>query len=243
MTIQEVHTEFKLRYDKVDGLELPNIEPEEIDLMLNQAQDMYVKQRYGTNNLKHTSFEEEQKRTDDLRALIKTANLTNYPSSDENVSAYSTNFQLPTDYFVLIWEKAVINCTTCNSTVRIPTNSFGGSATYITVDGIEVEVRPIQHVEYQKIVNDAFKGPDQTKVLRLMYKDRVEIIPSTDCEVLYYICRYLKIPERVDIGTSTTFELAEHTHTEIIDMAVKIALEGIEARRNQTFDQIKNINE
>lgn len=243
MTIQEVHTEFKLRYDKVDGLELPNIEPEEIDLILNQAQDMYVKQRYGNNNLKRTSFEEEQKRTDDLRTLVKTAVLTDYPASEENVSSYTTNFQLPNDYFVLIWEKAVINCTTCNGTVRIPTNSFGGSTTVNEVTGIEVEVRPIQHVEYQKIINDAFKGPDKTKVLRLMYKDRVEIISSTDCSTLYYICRYIKIPERVDIDTDTTFELAEHTHTEIIDMAVKIALEGIEARRNQTFDQIKNINE
>ena len=61
-----MHIEFKLGLDKTDSLNYPNFEPEEIDLWLNRAQDRFVKTRYVHNN-KTETFEETQKRTDDLR--------------------------------------------------------------------------------------------------------------------------------------------------------------------------------
>jgi hypothetical protein len=106
------------------------------------------------------------------------------------------------------------------------------------VSGIEVEVRPVTHLELEKIKNDPFKGPDQTKVLRLMYKNNVEIIPATGCTAVRYMYRYIAKPTPVSLQNNVTFILSEHMHQEIVDEAIKIALEGIEAKRNQTFTPI-----
>lgn len=109
---------------------------------------------------------------------------------------------------------------------------------YITINGIEVEVRSATHMQLERIKNDPFKGPDKTKVLRLLYKDKVEIIPASDCTVLKYVYRYIRKPTPVNVSTGVTFSLSEHTHQEIVDEAIKIALEGIEGKRNQTFTPI-----
>ncbi len=242
MTISEAHIEFKTRLDKIDALEYPNFLPEEIDLILNNAQDRYVKQRYGKTNVKRTSFEEEQKRTEDLRGLIRAVYSAPTLSLVTNVSLSGSNVELEDDHFILIWESAIINCSTCNQSLTIP-NISGGAGRTEQIEGIEVEVRPITHNEYSTIRNDPFKGPDQTKILRLMYDNYIELIPSSDCSVVYYIYRYIKYPERVSITNNITFELADHTHTEIIDVAIQVALENIEAKRGQSFDKIINTNE
>ena len=80
MTCAELHLEFKFRCDKLDTLNYPNFLPEEIDLILNNAQERLIKQRYGFNNIKRQSFEETEKRTEDLKEIVKNAILTPLPS-------------------------------------------------------------------------------------------------------------------------------------------------------------------
>ena len=70
MDIEAMHTAVKLELDKTSALELPAFEPEEIDLWLNTAIRKFVKTRYGGNNARNQSFEETQKRIDDLRTLL-----------------------------------------------------------------------------------------------------------------------------------------------------------------------------
>ena len=116
MNILEVHREFKFRLDKFDSISYPNIRPEEIDLILNHAYKRYIKQRYGITNTKRTSFEEDQKRTEDLKAVIKSINLAPITGrSDENIDYNSIFVQLPSDHWFTIGERAIINCSTCNS--------------------------------------------------------------------------------------------------------------------------------
>lgn len=222
MTIAEAHLEFKFRFDKLDALKYPNFLPEEIDLLLNQAQDRYVKQRYGLNNYKRQSFEETQKRTEDLKNLVLQVNLTVQPFSALNIDPNARFVLLPADHWFVIQERAILQYTDCNNVIR---------TTY-------VEVRPIQHIEFDKIINDAFKAPDITKILRLMDQGKIELITAPATSITSYSLRYLKRPVRVSIITSTTFELSDFTHSEIVDEAVKIALENIEAKRNPTFTPI-----
>lgn len=219
MTISEAHLEFKLRLDKIDSLNYPNFLPEEIDLLLNQAQDKYVKQRYGLTNVKRQSFEETQKRTEDLKNLVLTANLTLQPFSSNNIDSNARFIILPTDHWFILQERVTIQYNDCHN--QVLTTS--------------AEVRPIQHVEFDKVINDAFKKPDTSKVLRLMDNTQVEIIFAQGITITNYKLRYLKRPVRVNIVTGVTFELSDHTHSEIIDLAVLITLEEIEGKRNQTF--------
>jgi len=228
MTVTEMHLGFKFRLDKVDALNYPNFLPEEIDLLLNQAQDRFVKQRYGLNNIKRTSFEETQKRTEDLKNIVKTVVLT--PQAYDSANNIDTNarfFLLPTDHWFIIQERVKLQYTCGN----INTESL-------------VEVRPIQHLEFDKVMKDPFKKPDNSKVLRLMDNGKIELIYNQGSTILEYRLRYIKEPVRISLSGNIDCELSNHTHDEIIDDAVKIALEYIEGKRNSTFTPlVDNTNE
>ena len=123
MTISEAHRAFRFGLDKMDGLNAPNFLPEEIDLLLNQAQERFIKQRYDNTNVKRTGFEQDEKRTEDLKEILESTILSpaalTYPSGKSAIN--SAFFTLPADNWFIIWEKAYINCTTCNTTFTIST--------------------------------------------------------------------------------------------------------------------------
>lgn len=79
-----MHINFKLEVDKTDSLNYPDFEPEEIDKWLNIAQERYVKQRYSGMNMHRASFEQTQKRMDDLRILLTNAEITTFTSTTAN---------------------------------------------------------------------------------------------------------------------------------------------------------------
>lgn len=221
MTIAEAHLAFKFGYDKIDSLNYPNMLPEEIDLLLNQGYKRWVKQRYGNTNIKRESFEETQKRTEDLKNIVKTAVLTPQAYSADNIDTNSRFVVLPVDHWFNVQERVKLSYT-CNGT------SFEEY----------VEVRPIQHIEFDKVIKDEFKKPDTTKVLRLMDNGKVEIVYANGTTITEYRLRYIKQPVTVSLSSGVTFETSEHTHQEIVDEAIKIALEDIEAKRNNTFSPI-----
>jgi len=225
MNIAQAHQEFKFRLDKLDALNYPSFLPEEIDLVLNNAQERFIKQRYGVNNIKRQSFEETQKRTEDLKNVTVNAVLTPLAYASDNIDLNARFLTLPTNHWFTVQERCNITCTICGSSV---TNL--------------VEVIPTSHSEFSKVIKDPFKQPTENKVIRLMEAGRVELISS--CTIVDYRMRYVKQPIPVSITTNTTFELSEHTHSEIVDLAVSIALEGIEGKRTQSFNPlINNTNE
>jgi len=225
MTVAEMHLEFKFRMDNLDALNYPSFLPEEVDLLLNNAQERVVKQRYGFPNLKRQSFEETQKRVEDLKNIVVNAVLTTQPYASDNIDASARFVNLPADHWFTIQERCKLLCTICGT----PTNSFA-------------EVIPINHSEFSKRIKDPFGKPDDVIVLRLMEKGRAELISS--CEIVEYRMRYIKQPNKINLATNTTSELSSHMHSEIIDEAVKIALEAIEGGRTQTFNPlINNTNE
>lgn len=221
MTIAEFHTEFKTRVDKIDALLLPNLLTSEIDLLLNQAQDRFVKQRYGKNNVKRESFEETQKRIDDLKAI--TRNVIIAPSAysaSTNIDANARFFILPLDYWFIIQERAEVTYEDCH----------GDDVTEL------VEVRPTEHNEFTKVIKDPFKKPSTAKVLRLMENGMVELVFDPDVTLVSYRLRYIKAPVRMSYTGSVTCELSSHTHSEIVDLAVSIALEYVESKRTPGFN-------
>jgi hypothetical protein len=221
MTIAEAHLSFKFGLDKIDSLNYPNMLPEEIDLLLNQGYKRWVKQRYGYTNPKRESFEETQKRTEDLKNVVKTAVLSPQTYSSDNIDINSRFIDLPIDHWFTVQERVKLGYTCGGTSLQ----EF-------------VEVRPIQHVEFDKVIKDEFKKPDTSKVLRLMDNGKVEIIFQSGTSIVEYRLRYIKQPVTVSLTTGVTFETSEHTHQEIVDEAIKIALEDIEAKRNNTFTQL-----
>lgn len=225
MTIAQLHQEFKFRLDKLDALNYPNFLPEEIDLILNNAQDRLIKQRYGFNNAKRQSFEETQKRTEDLKNITENIILTPLAYSVNNIDTNARFVNLPTNHWFTIQERAGITCTNCGTPITQ-----------------RVEVIPITHLEVSKSLRDPFAKPNNEKVLRLMIAGKVELI--SNCTIVNYQLRYLRQPVKMSLSGNITCELSEHIHNELVDTAVSIALEGIEGKRTQSFNPlINNTNE
>ena len=208
MTIGAMHAEFKLLMDKADAGGSPSFLSPEIDRFLNAAIERFITKRAFGNNPRRTSFEEDQKRRDDLRNIIKDHNSSNFkqdPSSKPNGRFVS----LPKDYRHSINEECTLK------------------------GGARVSVKPITYDRYNKIINDPFNTPDGSEIYRLDYsKDSVELISAI--EPTKYYLRYLSTPRDVSMQDSISCILAEHTHREIVRMAVTEALENIEDPRYQS---------
>lgn len=228
MTSVEMSLAFRFGMDKLDSLNMPNFLQSEIDLLLNQAQERFIKQRYGINNNKRQSFEETQKRTDDLKALVLNAVLTpNATNSNNKPNGVFVN--LPStvgqEYWFTVNEECNIQYVDCH----------GDTITD------RVSVRAIQHDDYNEIINDPFDKPYNKEVIRLMMNNQVELISDGSTITTYYL-RYIKKPVKITYNT-VNCELSEHTHQEIVNLAIQIALEGIEANRQQTYNNIVNTEE
>lgn len=224
MTAGEMVIAFKQGLDKFDSLNYPDFEADQIDLLLNQAQDTFVKQRYGSTNVKRKSFEETQKRTEDIKNVVVNAILTPTPNAADNINTNAVFVTLPQDYWIAVQELTGVSYLDCKG---------------VTVTD-RVYTLAIQHNDYSKLIDNPFGKPKEDKILRLMENGRVELIPPSNVTITDYHLRYIKEPVRIDSINipNVDCELSSMVHQEIVNIAVQIALEGIEARRNQTFTPI-----
>lgn len=232
--ISQWHIDFKLGYDKTDSLNYPNFLPEEIDVFLNNAQDRFIEERaYGTN-FKKEGFEENQKRFDDLRNIIKNYKTTTFTTTVNN-KPNGVFINLPTDYRHAIQEDIKINYQDCkdSSTIKVS------------------KVVPLSHDRYNRTVNDPFNKPYEDQIVRLGYEGNVfELITDSNTSINEYHLRYIATPPRVQYGstyatptTDVNSILADHTHREIINIAIELALENIEAKRIATYPEIVKTDE
>lgn len=269
-----MHVAVKLECDKTSALELPAYEPEEIDYWLNNSIRKFGKTRYGGMNVKSTSFEETQKRIDDLRTLIENVTVAAVSST---ASDYPNGYRwdLPSDYWFALAEEA-------NITVSATTTRVG--IVECTID------------EYRQRLDDPYSEHKLhytlAKPLRLFNGNTVELISDGNYTVDDYYLTYFKKPQEVDVanvasgsivagttygvyntdgsyvtynsinyysgstfiglsgtttytesGTSTvntSCNLPEHTHDEIVKLAVSMMLENIEQPRYQTYQNEVN---
>lgn len=129
----------------------------------------------------------------------------------------STNIELnyPDNFLYILKEYANIN-TTCKSNNR-------------------VDVLPITQDEYNKVVENPFRG-SKSKVLRLE-ENKIKLI--TDLPIISYTMTYLSNPSPIilidlpngltinnESKKSTTIETSESIHREILDKAVQLAIQS-----------------
>lgn len=230
MTVAQMHTEFKIGLDKVDSLAAPNFLVTEIDIFLNNAQEQFIEQRAGKTNIKREGLEETQKRIDDLKNIIENYETTTFVNTTSN-KPNGVFVDLPSNYRRAIEEEVSISYTDCN-----------GDATTGRPN-----VTPTTHDRYNTVVKkDPFNKPNKSQVYRLAFSrqagnETFELITSPSETITNYYLRYLKDPVSITYGTQyvppvadVDCELSNHTHREIIALAVKNALEDIQSPRYQT---------
>lgn len=228
MDILTMHNYVKVEMDKTSSLELPAFEPEEIDYWLNEAIRKFIESRYGGVNPKGKSFEESQKRIDDLRSIV-----TLFSPTVNTSSEYTNGWRadLPANYLHALAHQVTI--------AWPPTTQ-----TYSDTSPVE----QISHDALYKALHDPFSSHvfhlNHAEPL-LFYKENtgadgdIIMISDGNYDITELKLSYLRQPATVlnDLVTpanNVDCDLPEHTHAEIVKMAANMMLENIESPRYQS---------
>ena len=249
MDVGEMHYEFKLKLNKVDSLDYSNFLAPEIDWYLNEAQEVFIKQRYGKTNVKRAGFETTQKRTDDLRNLVvKDLILASSPTSSDP-SVYES--VLPHDYMF---------------SIRNIANGMKGIC-----EG-KLNCVQTQHDDLNDTLKNPFYAPSfEWREVPLVFgtsgggasdANKIFVYSDGSFSITSVNMDYLRQPARIAypsgiaggqymlpdsagtvISTDQNCELAEHTHKEIVDLAVQIVAGDIDHPGIQSKMLKTSINE
>jgi len=233
MTILEMHTAFRLELDKVNSLQYPDFTSIEIDYWLNRSIREFVKTRYSGLNAHRSAFEQTQKRIDDLRTLVREVNIpcTSVGSTKPNgyvlTNGFSNTAFASAPYWLSLGEEV--------SLVLPDTSTVTAGVTEITAD------------EYRAELDNPYSTYilhyDQAKPLRLFYNNTIEFITDGTYSVSSADIRYIKSPATVSFSGVVSCDLAEHTHDEIVSIAVRLALENVEQPRHESYSQEVSVME
>lgn len=226
MTTLEMVRQFKLLLDKTDSLTLDEFTPDEIVHYLNLGIEEFVKTRYR-------EFEQTQKRIDDLRSLVIVGSYVAIaPYYNNNLRGYVLPVSLldapAFPYWFYLADQYRLFDAVCQK-------EFTGHIKTRQVDDLqEVEMNPFNRstpLTPNKIITaDGFT---------LFFGEQLSTTRYTS--QLYRIT-YLRRPNTVSISPSVNCDLPAHTHTEIVNLSVRKALESIEhlSRYQTQINEITN---
>jgi hypothetical protein len=213
MTNSEFSNEFDILYNNIMNDQAPGLNEYEKSVFLTKAQEEILIELYTGRGSLQTSFEESEELRRYLSPLVKEKTLTSY-TSGSSVYDTSTVYNVDDDILFIIYEKA-------------------------KVGNKRVKVYPVKHDELDKIINNPFRGPSNSRVLRLNYDNKIELV-SKSRDITEYIIRYIKRPRPIildgvsnteltldKVNTSSEPEIDALLHRKIVERAVLIALQSL----------------
>lgn len=223
MTQREFQIEFERRLQLMD----PNLVIKEkltsdtIISFINEAIDKFYKTRYSGINFKAQGFEQTQKRIDDLRTLIKNKKYTANSINKGDRNSYSV--ELPEDYVLLLGDTAGIQPSNLNECWE--TNERGEYIIKYT-DTLESTIETLDRQLGNSLSEHKLKYC-QARPLKLIQDNNVILYTDGNYKISEYQITYLAKPSKIDSSNITNTEytdLPEHTHMEIVKMAIQIYL-------------------
>jgi hypothetical protein len=98
-----------------------------------------------------------------------------------------------------------------------------------------VPVRVVDNAEVYFMQQNPFAKSQLNTPLATVSESDIRVYQDAESFILKGIyADYIRIPEDIDLSSLQDCELADHTHMEIVDIAVKNVLEAIESPRYQT---------
>lgn len=223
MTDRGFQIEFERRLQLMD----PNLvikdklSSDTIISFINEAIDKFYKTRYSGVNFKAQGFEQTQKRIDDLRTLIKNKKYTEGSINKSDRNSYSV--ELPEDYVLLLGDTAGIQPSNLNECWE--TNERGEYIIKYT-DTLESTIETLDRQLSNSLSEHKLKYC-QARPLKLIQDNNVILYTDGKYKVSEYEITYLAKPSEINSSNITNTEytdLPEHTHMEIVKMAIQIYL-------------------
>ena len=92
----------------------------------------------------------------------------------------------------------------------------------------------VQHDDLYKVLGDPFNSTKSSAPLYTIQENFVDLYTNVKFVPVELIIKYLRFPHDMNLARGIGSELPQHTHDEIVEMAVKSILEALEQPRYQT---------
>lgn len=223
MTHRQFQIEFERRLQMIDStLKSENkLSSDQLYSVLNEAVDKFWKTRYSGLNYKQSGFEQNQKRIDDLRSLVKTKKyIEDEIMNDGNIY----KIELPNDYNILLGDTVGILPKDNINMICWKKDSFGKYVIKYS-DTIESSIETIDRQLENSLSEHRLKYC-VAKPLRLIKDNSIYLYTDNNYKIGNYQIEYLAKPSKLDLSKATEeyTDLPEHTHIEIIKLAVQLFL-------------------
>lgn len=242
MTHRQFQIELERRLQLIDPtLKLENkLSSDQLFSLLNESIDKFWKTRYSGINYKAKGFEQNQKRIDDLRTLVKSKVYTDTDITTNSTSNYTVT--LPVDYNILLGDTVEIipisSNHTCwekdNSGNYIPHSSDTIESTIETKDNQLANSLSEHHLKYCK-----------ARPLRLISGSNITLFSDGQYKVSKYSISYLSKPSKLGQGSLSVeyTDLPESTHMEIVKIAVQLYAATIPTQNYNSYSNEVNTME
>lgn len=203
-----------------DGLNKPK--SADTEWWLNRGLEKFYKTRYSGINFKQKGFEQDQKRIDDLRTLVKYVELNTNKISDSEFSV-----GIPDDYIMLLGDTAVLLPT---EGIDIPCWQKDENGSYIKkfTDTLEVTIETIDR-EKSNSLSEYRLHYCLARPLKIIRNEYIYLFTDGNYQVCSYQLTYLRKPEYINIHKSPYSEytdMPKHTHSEIVKIAAQMYIEN-----------------
>lgn len=231
MTISEMHYDFKKKLNKVDSEQNRNLLVPEIDWALNEAQELFIKMVAEPRQRSFLGFEKSQRTIDDIRTIVE---------SEQVVTITNGVAPFPERYLFFLKAEVLMDKGNCRGVkgrlhVRQHDDEFENSP----FDKSSFEWRIVNGLFITEGVKVFDDGTFTNKSLVLSYIRKPSYIHNANA---FRNGTYHLPSGRVLEGT-VDCELPEHTHREIVDIAVALVSGELLSNDYQVKLSKLNINE
>ncbi len=237
MDIKGMHYDFKRKLNKVDSQHYQNLLIPQIDWVLNEAAEIFVKMTAFPRYRKALGFEKNQRTIDDIRLLVENEN-----DPANQIAVVNKIASLPANYWHYLSSYVLMtqgDCQNVRGKVRIKEHDD------------ESELSPFD--------KSSFKWREVNVVF---YKDGVRFLIENDEFLINSFClSYLRkltymhnaedfnaggytLPDGTSLTGTQNCELPDSTHSEIVDIAVLLTKGELEHLSSYQLGQAKlNLND
>lgn len=195
------------------------------EYFLNAGLDKFWKTRYSENNFKRESFEQTQKRIDDLRTLVTEYNFENAEITKVNNELYTVI--LPDNYLILLGDTAGITPADGIDNLCWSKDEDGNYTIHYS-DTIEGTIETIDRIR-ENSLSEYHLRYTKARPIKLIANDLIKLYTDGKYKVSRYTIQYLRKPNKIDIHSNPFEEytdMPEHTQLEIIKLAAQLYIEN-----------------
>lgn len=207
-----MHYDYKVKLNKVDSQQYKNFRIPEIDWVLCEAQELFVKLVAKPRVMNALGFETSQRTIDDIRTLVV---------KDLHIPIVNNTAQLPADYMHFVSGGTLMTKGPCEDVksivkVRQHDDEFEKSP----FDNSSFEWREVNAVFYEEGVKFFDDGTFTNTEFFMNYIKKLRYIHNAED----FGNGTYTLPSGVVLTGSVDCELPEQTHREIVDIAVAITV-------------------